>query len=48
MNNIRINKNNDDFIPSKLGKENFLIFHLFDKKNKSNVKTYGTTLEKVW
>lgn len=45
MTNIWINKNNDDFIPSNSTVEQFLLFNLFDKKNKSNVKT---DMEQLW
>lgn len=45
MSNIWINKNNDDFSPSKSAEKQFLLFNLFDKKNKSNVKT---DMEQLW
>ncbi|WP_027725921.1 Qat anti-phage system QueC-like protein QatC [Tuberibacillus calidus] len=45
MYNIWINKNSNDFNPGKSEEEQFFIFNLFDKTNKSNVKT---DMEQLW
>ncbi|MFB7320627.1 hypothetical protein QRD88_01135 [Bacillus safensis] len=45
MSKIWINKNNDDLNLNDLPEENFLLFNLFNKKNKSNVKT---DMEQLW
>lgn len=45
MNNIWINKNKDDFGLIESGKKPYFIFNLFDKQNKSNVKT---DIEQLW
>lgn len=45
MNNIWINKNKDDFGLIESGKEPYFIFNLFNKQNKSNVKT---DMEQLW
>ncbi|UUV23286.1 MULTISPECIES: Qat anti-phage system QueC-like protein QatC [Lysinibacillus] len=45
MSNIWINKNHDDLNPSHSSEKQFLLFNLFDKKNKSNVKT---DMEQLW
>ncbi|MEC1748166.1 Qat anti-phage system QueC-like protein QatC [Schinkia azotoformans] len=45
MNNIWINKNRDDFSLTETTSESFFIFSMFDKQNKSNVKT---DMEQLW
>jgi 7-cyano-7-deazaguanine synthase in queuosine biosynthesis len=45
MTNIWINKNEDDFSSSNSTKEQFLLVNIFDKNNKSNVKT---DMEQLW
>lgn len=50
MTNIWINKNNDDFSPSKSSEEQFLLFNLFDKRinpmSKPIWNSYGEGLVK--
>lgn len=45
MTNIWINKNANDFSTNDSPKEQFFLFNLYDKKNKSNVKT---DMEQLW
>lgn len=45
MINVWINKHTDDFNTDNLIEEQFLLFNLFDKQNKSNVKT---DIEQLW
>ncbi|MFS0752615.1 Qat anti-phage system QueC-like protein QatC [Oceanobacillus sp. 1P07AA] len=45
MINVWINKNSNDFNQNNVTEEQFLLFQLLDKKNKSNVKT---DMEQLW